>query len=108
MTSVTATSVIVTAVTSNEHHLVEPELLPRELMMEDFNADLVQRAYRNMMKRTTKNVGKRECWIFGGCLTTKDTTRGPKPRQSVQYRLRKHHINAHLCRRKHWMGISWQ
>ena len=60
--------------------------LPRELMMLDFNRDLTRRAHDNMMNRTRKGVGNHKCWIFSGALTTADTTRGPKPRQSVQYR----------------------
>ena len=65
------------------------ELLPRELMMKDFNRDLTLRAHGNMMKRTRKGVGDHRCWIFSGALTTSDLSRGPKPRQSVQYRLYK-------------------
>jgi len=61
--------------------------LPRELMMEWFNRDLTNNAYRNMMNRTTKDVGTHGCWLFRGALTTQDLSRGPKPRQSVQYRL---------------------
>jgi hypothetical protein len=65
------------------------DLLPRELMMKDFNRDLTFRAHFNMLNRTRKGVGPHKCWIFSGALTTSDTTRGPKPRQSVQYRLHK-------------------
>jgi len=65
------------------------DMLPRELMMMKFNRDLTFRAHANMLNRTTKGVGTHKCWIFSGALTTADTTRGPKPRQSVQYRLYK-------------------
>lgn len=63
------------------------DMLPRELMMKGFNRDLTHRAHDNMMNRTRKRVGKHKCWIFSGALTTSDLTRGPKPRQSVQYRM---------------------
>jgi len=61
-------------------------LLPRELMCLNYNADLVRRAYTNMMQRTEKGVGCHGCWIFKGCLARENLSRGPKPRQSVQYR----------------------
>jgi len=62
-------------------------MLPRELMMQDFNRGLTKRAHTNMMNRTKRKEGKHKCWIFSGALTTADLARGPKPRQSVQYRM---------------------
>jgi len=91
---------------------------PRYLMMRPFNSDLVLRAYGNMMVRTTKNVGYHRCWVFQGCLSRQDSTRGPKPRQSVQYRRHEHqprlskksldsHILAMIVKRKANLEGPW-
>jgi len=60
--------------------------LIKPLMCLNYNADLVRRTYANMMQRTEKGVGRHGCWIFKGCLARENLCRGPKPRQSVQYR----------------------
>ena len=103
MTSLTSTVVAVGAVDSSLLP-VPPAPLPRELMMQPFNRDLVLRAYGNMLKRTTKGTGRHGCWVFNGCMAKPDTTTGPKPRQSVQYRkyrgqrtpLPKKSLDAHI------------
>jgi hypothetical protein len=90
---------------------------PRHAMMRPLNSELVLRAYRNMMMRTTKNVGRHKCWVFQGCLSRQDSTRGPKPRQSVQYRHANHtrlfkksldsHILAMIIKRKANLEGPW-
>ena len=94
----TTATVTVTMTTQPTVTVVDDDdVLPRELMMREFNSSLVDRAYSNMLHRTTKNFGNHQCWNFNACLTTSDLSRGPKPRQSIQYRRQRH--GGKLCKK---------
>jgi len=96
LTTVTAVTTVTATTQQPVTVLDDDDVLPRELMMREFNTHLVDRAYTNMIRRTAKNFGKHLCWNFTACLTTSNLSRGPKPRQSIQYKGQR---NGKLCKK---------